>query len=270
MTIEPPSNPDNLHASLLDNQRGKIRMIAMRRLASLLLLPFTIGLTGQAQAAPVTYTLQTVADGRIGSHPFHEAIVTITMRSDTKYVVNGSGPSAGNFVNKTGPVRVVIRDGTSKITAYFAPGQVYAFFDSVTGVAGFGSNISPTYPFALDCNNYPDPTTYTQDCVTGSSNSYDGTLGSVAAGVLPGPQSLTASGLLTGKTHSCAGLYNFAGFYSGDLGSCAAAATQGLQTDRGMLYFQDQIGGTTDGNSPFGWAGWDTSNSGFMNVEVGP
>jgi hypothetical protein len=245
-------------------------MIAMRRIAPLLLIAAAVGLAAQAQAAPVTYTLQTVADGRIGSHPFYEAVVTIVMRSDTKYVVNGSGPSAGYVVNKTGPAQITIRDGAGKTTARFASGQVYVFFDAVNGIAGFGSAIAPTYPFALDCNDYPDQATYTQDCVTGSMDAYDGTLGGVVTGYFPGPQSLTASTLMTGKTHSCAGLYDSPSSDGGGLGSCASKAAQGLLTDHGMLYLQDQIGGTTGNFGPFQWGAWDTANSAFLNVEVSP
>jgi hypothetical protein len=46
---------------------------------------WTHGLLGSAlvlgtigvQAAPVVYTLQTVGDGKLGSHPFAEAVITM-------------------------------------------------------------------------------------------------------------------------------------------------------------------------------------------------
>lgn len=257
-----------------NRSQGESKMTAIRRVASHLIFIVASGLCLHAGATPVTYTLQTVADGRIGLHPFYEARVTIVMWSDTSYVTNGTGSSAGYYENKTGPAQITITDGSRSITAHFAPGEVYVYFDSVNGIAGFGSRIAPGYPFSLGCADSPNQATYnaqTYDCLTGDGGNgeYRGTLSAVTSGFVSYPLSLSSTALMTGATHSCAGLYNFSGYYSGDLGWCPSAATQGLRTDRGTLYVEDQIGGSTGGYGPFSWGGWDTSNSGFLNVEVG-
>lgn len=236
-------------------------MNALRRIAAPLLCLCAAGFASQALAAPVTYTLQTVGDGSIGSHSFSEALVTITLTSDTGHVSTQGTLST----NARGTAHITIHDKGTVIKARFAAKQVFVFYDSARAIAGFGSAVSPTYPFALSCNNGPDQATYTKDCADGSHDGYDGTLGDGTY-----TQSLTVTSVMTGTVHSCAGLYAYNGYDNLQLGSCPGKATTGLQTDHGMLYLSDTVGGTTGGYGPFSWGGWDTSNKGFLRVEVTP
>ena len=256
------------------------------------------------QAAPVVYTLQTVGDGKLGFYPFAEAVIRIVQISDTSQVV--ATPSAAGsgtlFVNKGGYARVTIVQSGRPVVAYFAPGQIYAFYDTGKGIAGFGSAISPTYPVALDCSNNvnvvngaafnDDGSPYTTDCQDGNAantvqppNSFtwgdrDGTLSALFLGTteftpqtLLLPKSLAQSTLLTGHAHMCALAYTVGNPSNtfedvGNLGVCSGPAPHGLKTDHGGFFLQDMVGGSDPGVGPFGWGGWDTSNVGYLRVSV--
>ena len=250
----------------------------------------------------VVYTLQTVADGSIGNHPFYQALVTFRMSSSPRSVTTQPSPvdATKPLYENRGFTTVSIDDAGTIINAVFAPGQVYVRYDTGAGVAGFGSNISPTYPVALNCANgaYPSDNTYTVDCVQGAAWDYlsvndtfeifhGGTLAQLNApqdpspGVTGLPQSLSQNTLLTGSTHTCAGTYTigpapqFQYYFPGDLLVCAGPAPRGLHTSKGDLFLQDQVGGSLSlGNAAIvGFEaatdpGWDLANSGFLHVEV--
>jgi len=243
------------------------------------------------QAAPVVYTLQTVGDGRLGSNPFAEALISIVQVSDTSHVV--ATPSGGGtlFVNKAGYARVTIVQNGKPVVAKFESGQIYVFYDTGKGIAGFGSSISPTYPVALDCNNTTyNGIPYTADCQTGNAVNYsghfygdsDGTLSALFLGsteftpqTLALPKSLAQSTLLTGHAHMCAVTYTFPNSENtfedlGDLFTCSGLAPIGqtLMTDHGGFSLQDMVGGSAVNVGPNGWGGWDTSNVGYLRVSV--
>jgi hypothetical protein len=251
-----------------------------------------IAAAAAANATPVVYTLRTVADGKLGSYVFAEALVTIRMKADTLTVQKQPSSNGGYlYTNSVGTVTVSVTDasGRSKV-ATFAPGEVYVRYDSGTGIAGFGSPISPTYPVALDCDDvaYPANATYVRDCLqsdwAGNSNEFNGTLSALADPGLAAfrevlspelaslPRNLSQSTLLTGQAHSCATTYTVGptlGFFiTGDLSVCAGPASRGLSTDQGGFFLQDQVGGSITPPNPFGWGGWGASNTGSLQVEV--
>ena len=49
---------------------------------------------------------------------------------------------------------------------------------------------------------------------------------------------------------------------------CSGAAPSGLRTDHGLLYLQDYAGGSYNNIGVNGWGQWDTSNVGYLHVEV--
>jgi hypothetical protein len=250
----------------------------------------------------VVYTLQTVADGSIGNHAFYQALVTFRMVSSPRSVTTQPSPvdATKPLYENRGFATVTIDDAWTVINAVFAPGQVYVRYDTGAGVAGFGSDFSPTYPVALNCANgaYPSDNTYTVDCVQGAVWDYlniNDTFHMFRAGILaqlndsqdpsPGvtglPQSLSHPTLLTGSTHTCAGPYTIgptpqiAYYFPGDLLVCGGPAPRGLHTSKGDLFLQDRVGGSLSlGNAAivqFEAAtdpGWDLANSGFLHVEV--
>jgi hypothetical protein len=251
------------------------------------------------------YTLQTVADGSIGGHGFSQALVTFQMISDPESVKSQPSPlnmAKRLYENRAGVATVTVDDGGQIIHAVFAPGEVYVRYDTGTGVAGFGSQISPTYPIALNCSDaaYPSEANYTVDCVQGEAWNYlnrnegydifhGGILAQLSQPDLPSagtqalPQSLSHNTLLTGTAHTCAGVYDFTSadpssiaYFPGDLGKCIWPAPRGLHTNKGDLFLQDLEGGTQslgnvsivlNGNTGTG-GGWDLANSGFLRVEV--
>ena len=254
-----------------------------------------------AHGERVVYTLQTVADGSIGKHVFYQALVTLRMISDTKSVTTQPSPvdsTKALYENRAGHATVTVDDGGEVIVAEFEPGEVYVRYDTGTGIAGFGSKISPTYPIALNCANtaYPSESSYTVDCLQGEAWEYlqnndsfeifhGGTLAQLSnpqdpsPGAAALPQSLSQNTLLTGTAHTCAGVYTIdasvasisAPYFPGDLGVCAGPAPRGLHTSKGALFLQDLEGGTLTGNVPSdeaGGSGWDLANSGFLHVEV--
>ncbi|TMH72898.1 MAG: hypothetical protein E6H52_17635 [Betaproteobacteria bacterium] len=267
--------------------------IASCRWISKIALASMIVAAAGANATPVVYTLRTVADGKLGSYVFAEALVTIRMKADTGTVQKQASSNGGFlYTNSVGPVTVSVTDasGSTKV-ATFAPGEVYVRYDSGMGIAGFASALSPSYPVALDCDDvaYPSNATYVQDCLqsdwTGNSNEFNGTLsaqagqsgiagfGEVLSPELASlPQSLSQSTLLTGQAHSCATTYTVGptlGFFiTGDLSVCAGPASRGLSTDHGGFFLQDQVGGSITPFNPIGWGGWGAANTGSLQVEV--
>jgi len=256
---------------------GDVKMSSLRKWGQSVSLGLCLGLSalaaqagGTSAGTPVVYTLQTVADGRLGTRVFSEALVTFVMRSDTAHVTqNGT-----RFENRYGPVQVSVTANGRTTVAHFQPGQVWVYYDTGLGIAGFASSISPSYPVSLDCNDNVDPSTYTVDCAQGDNSADNGTLGALVAGatyttppVLLLPQSLTQSTLLTGRAHTCATLYTFDQY--SDMLACGGAAPKALLTDHGGLYLQDMVGGSNlYGDGPFNYNGWDVSNSGYLHVEV--
>jgi hypothetical protein len=233
-----------------------------------------------ASANPVVYTLRTVADGKIGTVVFSEALITFQMKADTAHIV--TQPSAfngGTVFTNTGKTTVTIVDGTQIIFATFED-PLTVRYDTGAGIAGFGSSISATYPIALNCSE-------TKDCPNpgGAGFTGSGTLG-VLLGVPPNayaasqetlnlPVSLAMTTLLTGPAFSCAGAYTVEnpGSAFAYLGVCGAPAAQPLRTSRGHFYLQDRIGGSTNDPIPADapdqiYYGWDLANYGSLQVEV--
>ena len=254
-----------------------------------------------ANASGVVYTLQTVADGWIGNHAFTQALVTFRMISNRKSVTmlpSPVDPTKPLYENRAGRATVTVDDGGDVINAQFAPGEVYVRYDTGAGTAGFGSQISPAYPVALNCSDsaYPSESTYTTDCLQGEAQNYlnfdpvfafrSGILDQLSLPAFPStgvqalPQSLSKNTLLTGPVHACAGVYTFdpanlSNYLPGDLLVCGGPAPRGLRTSKGDLFLEDLVGGSLSlGNAAIvelesaSDPGWDLANSGFLHVEV--
>lgn len=247
-----------------------------RQTVRLLLVPLLCGLAANAAGHPVVYTLHTVADGKLGHHVFSEALVTIQMRADTATVKQQPSAVAGGTVySNTGVVTVTVGEGSRETVATFSPGEVYVQYDTGTGIAGFGSPISPVYPIALDCSE-------STGCSQGDGDVLGaGTLGALVGGAASPvsaatkllPASLAQSTLLTGPAFTCAKAYTvYAGAYP-VLGVCSGPAPRGLHTDHGDFYLQDQVGGSSGDPIPADapaqiYYGWDLANYGSLLVEV--
>jgi hypothetical protein len=93
----------------------------------------------QTPTSSITYNLFFVADVSIGQQFFSNAKINLSFRSHTSKVqpLAGVGPNA--YVNNDGTARVVITKGSQTISAEFARGQLYVFFNPNTASVGFGS-----------------------------------------------------------------------------------------------------------------------------------
>jgi hypothetical protein len=244
------------------------------------LLTLLAAAAASVSANPVVYTLRTVADGKIGTHVFLEALVTFQMRGDTANIVTlPSAFNGGTVFTNSGKTTLTIVDGTRIIVATLED-PLTVRYDTGAGIAGFGSSISATYPIALNCSE-------TKDCPNPGGAGFlgTGTLG-VLLGVPPNaygasqetlnlPVSLARTTLLTGPAFSCAGAYTVENPGSPflHLGVCGAPAEKPLHTSRGDFYLQDQIGGSTNDPIPADapdqiYYGWDLANYGSLQIEV--
>lgn len=248
--------------------------------AAVLAAAATIGMA--AKADPVVYTLRTVADGQLGIQPFRQALVTIRLISDTSNVQQQAGQNGGFiYTNSKGIATVTVENDLDRTLAIFASGEVYVRYDTYTGVAGFGSPISPTYPIALGCANaVASPPA--QECTQGDwttsvlvntpqEGMHNGTAEALAEvtnipgdssyasdAVLSLPANLYQTTLLTGRAQSCATAYTVVS--GNELGVCPSPAPRGLMTSKGGFYLQDVYG------INFG----SFANTGALQVEVLP
>src|SRR5262249_43357886 len=70
------------------------------------------GVVPRAYAVPITYSVSATATGSLGGSPFTDALVTITVSSDTSTVSGG-----GNFFSNTGPGTAAVAGiGTATLT----------------------------------------------------------------------------------------------------------------------------------------------------------
>jgi len=105
-------------------------------------LPYTVfAPSTQIPTSSITYNLFFVSDVSIGEQFFSNAKINLSFRSHTSKVqpLAGVGPNA--YVNNYGTARVVITKGSQTISAEFAPGQIYVFFNPniPSASVGFGS-----------------------------------------------------------------------------------------------------------------------------------
>jgi hypothetical protein len=297
---------DGTSTAIISNHSGSTNrgvFLVRPKATGTLQTPRTPSAPERTHGSRVVYTLQTVADGSIGGHAFYQALVTFQMTSDTASVRSRPSPVDATrplYENRAGHATVTVDDNGDVITADLAPREVYVRYDTGAGVAGFGSQISPTYPVALNCSDsaYPSDNNYTADCFQGDLWSFLNTgngdfvfrvgvlaqlnsPGSPSEGVAALPQSLSRNTLLTGTAHTCAGVYTIGSgnmdpnaYFPGNLGVCGGPARRGLHTSKGDLFLLDLVGGTNSlsglgaSNDSGADGGWDLGNSGFLHVEV--
>lgn len=119
-----------------------------RRLLPVLALLAAAG----APAAPIAYTVYLVTDGQIGNWVFTDALVRITLASDTRNVQNVGTSQQPVYVNSHGAATVTVSRNTHSVTARINPGQIYARYDVAGAQVGFASANGTDYPVALTCD----------------------------------------------------------------------------------------------------------------------
>jgi len=186
-------------------------------------------------ANPMTYAATVVTDIRIGTHRFHNAVVTLTFvgsANDITPAVDGQGQPIPSVYCSGGPwfywltkgsARVKVESQASVTTAHLADGQVFVALDACNGGIGFGSyvgqnGLEPAYPLAF--------TVGTAEVVAITSG-------------------LWSPAFMTGDAWSCIGYPpNGAGNLKGN-GLCAAPDSYPLQSDAGEVFFYQLYNVTT-------------------------
>jgi hypothetical protein len=217
-------------------------------------LPYTVFASStQTPTRSMTYNLFFVSDVTIGQQSFINAKINLSFRSHTSkgQPLAGVGPNA--YVNDSGTARIVITKGSQTISAEFAPGQLYVFFNPNTATAGFGSYAPDgsrqlAYPIILGplFGSSPQLLEDVSDIIT---NPNDAGLYSPETQAVAQVTDLKHATLLADYVSSCTAFtFNPA---RGIICS-PQAPPAGLMTDKGLLYIPE---------SAFGWgAFWSSFN----------
>jgi hypothetical protein len=104
--------------------------------------------------SPITYYGYTIADVILGHHHYPAAQVYLTYDAETSAVVPfNADPSFYGFINEGGNARVTVVSGRHVVSADFAPGQIYVYYDVGGASVGFGSGAGGTgYPLSITAN----------------------------------------------------------------------------------------------------------------------
>jgi hypothetical protein len=211
---------------------------------ALLALALAALASASAIATPVTYSGWVVSDGKLGSWTFTRALVTFKLNADTRNTVTSSVSGATVYTNDTGSATVTIRQGGKVVTARLNSKQIFARLDLANGQVGFGSAISPYYPFSLGCLD--NPAGCTPDSVGLAGRGFSiGLMNESLVDVIGAPadapyfstalnaeanDDLRGPMLLTGHGFTC-------NSYDSNSGTCATTLPPALTTDKGDLYF---------------------------------
>jgi hypothetical protein len=99
---------------------------------------------------PITHHMFLVSDVSLNGQLFQNASIHLSFQSNTSRVAPLALGGPHGYINTHGVARVDIKSGTSTVSAQFARGQVYVYFDPLTASAGFGSvSGGRAYPAAL-------------------------------------------------------------------------------------------------------------------------
>jgi hypothetical protein len=98
----------------------------------------------------ITYHMFLVSDVSLNGQLFQNASIHLSFQSNTSRVTPLALGGPNGYINTHGVARVDIKSGTSTVSAEFARGQIYVYFDPMTASAGFGSvSGGRGYPAAL-------------------------------------------------------------------------------------------------------------------------
>lgn len=199
-------------------------------------LPYSVfAPSTQLPTSSITYNLFFVSNVSIGNQSFSNAKINLSFRSHTSKVqpLAGAGPNA--YVNDHGTARVVITSGSQTISAEFAPGQLFVFFNPNTATAGFGS-FAPDgsrqfgYPIIMAPQDAsPQLLQDVSDIITNQPNPDSGGPYSPETLALAQVTDLKHPTLLADYASSCIDFsFTFAI-------SCSSQAQAGLMTDKGLF-----------------------------------
>jgi hypothetical protein len=103
-------------------------------------------------ARPITYNGYVIADVTLGARQFTGAQVYLRLDADASTAVPFSDSTSSGYMN-TGRGRVTIISNGSAVSASFAPGQIYVYYDVQNSSVGFGSYAGGRgYPLSITQN----------------------------------------------------------------------------------------------------------------------
>lgn len=109
---------------------------------------------GARSAHPITYYGYVISDVTLGSYSFSAAQVYLSFDADTSTAVPFSDGASQGFMNTTGKAHVTVVSGHRMVSADFAPGQIYVYYDVGTASIGFASTAGGRgYPLSLTSNH---------------------------------------------------------------------------------------------------------------------
>ncbi len=200
-------------------------------------------------AKPITYNAYVISDVSLGGVFYSAAQVYISFEGDASKVTPYSDASSHGYINPAGRAQVTIINGRRAAVAFFAPNQLYVYYDITHASIGFGSNAGGRgYPLSLtsvqDNSGLVEDSTIgaITDILTTPANAVNYT--SATAGLVT---DLTNATALSGAASSCAG-------FDPSTTICSNLTPVPLATSRGDFllyepYTDDET--TSSGTAPF-------------------
>jgi hypothetical protein len=186
----------------------------------------------------ITYHMFLVSDVSVNGELFQNASIHLTLRSDVAHVTPHPNGSAYGSMNASGVARVDIKAAGHTVSAKFASGQIYVYFDPATG-AGFGSQSGgQAYPAVLAPTFFHSDTELfasVADILIGAASNYHGPASDYSGPTfdLANTTDLKQETLLADYVSSCTD-FRFM------LGYCANLPTSSrLITDKGDFYLYE-------------------------------
>jgi len=213
----------------------------------------------------ITYYGYLVSDVTLGTTEYYGAQIYLSYESHLSAVVPfNNGPTSHGFINAGGRGQVtLVTAGGKVISADFAPGQIYVFYDIGTASVGFGSTVGGrAYPLTITANPNNDRHSL-------EDNSSIGAVADIATtpanADLYTPATATLATDLTNETTLSGGASSCIAF-DPVTSVCSDFTTPALQTNRGPLYLPELY---YDDESAFGDPSPYTINWGLFWSELG-
>ncbi len=200
-------------------------------------------------AKPITYNGYVISDVTLGGQHFSHAQVYISFEADAANVLPFIDATSYGYINSTGRAQVTVISGLRMVTADFAPGQLYVYFDVAHASIGFGSYAGGRgYPLSLTANQDNGGMVENSsiaaivDLLTTPANAFNYTPATVSL-----ETDLTNATALSGGASSCVA-------FDSATSVCSNLTPIPLRTSRGNLYlFEPYTDDETmpDGTAPF-------------------
>jgi hypothetical protein len=224
--------------------------------------PNVLSSSTSTSAKPITYHGYVIADVTLGKHHYTNAQVYLSFDADASTAVPFTNGLNG-FVNATGRAHVTVVSGGRSVSANFARGQLYVYYDLAHASVGFGSTASGRgYPLSITKNDDNFFNGLVQYSSVGAVSdltlvSADAALYSPATATLA--TDLTNATTLSGGASSCVA-------FNPTTSVCSNLTPVALKTNRGNFYLYEPY---TEDETLSGGTGPYSINWGVFWSEMG-